>query len=187
MSNNNLDKILNQQYVEEYRTAAFHAPPTPPPIHRYHPPGAVGEYRHVPRQAYQANEFWVVPLVVERAPAPPPVTPPPVAQSPLPPPRPARHRRPRRPRPAPRPAPAPAPLLPCCSFCYKVAARWAAEQGVWVPSKDDYGYWSSHSLMGRYSVVTCPVLRRVVCGHCGATGDHAHTTRFHEQHWQDFE
>ncbi|EGT40911.1 hypothetical protein CAEBREN_19476 [Caenorhabditis brenneri] len=185
MNKSRLDELLEQKYSSEFRPLASQAPRSPPPSIHVHQPGAVGENRHVPRQAYQANEFWVVPLVVERAPAPAPPTPPPVAPSPPP------RRRPARVPPPPRRAPLPAPLppqrAPCCSFCYKVAAQWAAEQGVQVPSKNDYGYWSSHSLMGRYSVVTCPVLRRVICGHCGATGDHAHTTRFHEQHWQDFE
>ncbi|EGT48747.1 hypothetical protein CAEBREN_13963 [Caenorhabditis brenneri] len=185
MDKNRLDELLEQNYSSEFQPLASQAPPTPPATHRYHSPGAVGEYRHLSGRSYHPNQLWVVPLMVERAPAPPPATPPPVAPSPPPRRRPARVPPP--PRRAPLPAPHPPQRAPCCSFCYKVAAQWAAEQEVQVPSKDDYGYWSSHSLMGRYGVVVCPVLRRVVCGHCGATGDHAHTTRFHEQHWEQFE
>ncbi|EGT40897.1 hypothetical protein CAEBREN_24382 [Caenorhabditis brenneri] len=158
-----LDHLLGQRYGEEYRAPAHSpTPPSPPP--QPHPHGCVGDGRHGAHHHHQHGELWVLPLIVERASAPLQVAPP----------HPAPVRRPR-------------PL--CCSFCWKRAARWAREDGVPVPSKNARGSWSTHSLKGPgpNRVVTCPVLRQVVCGHCGATGDHAHTTHHHETHPEEFD
>ncbi|EGT40992.1 hypothetical protein CAEBREN_24618 [Caenorhabditis brenneri] len=67
----------------------------------------------------------------------------------------------------------------CCCFCFGTAARRAERLHLPVPEKDQQGPWSTHhSVVG--GIAQCPALRRVVCGWCGATGDHAHTTRWHE-------
>lgn len=51
-----------------------------------------------------------------------------------------------------------------CSFCLKNGERQCV-----------YG---SHELKNEQGIVLCPILRRYVCGICGATGDQAHTRKY---------
>ncbi|CAL2033598.1 unnamed protein product [Caenorhabditis brenneri] len=67
----------------------------------------------------------------------------------------------------------------CCCFCFGTAARRAERLHLAAPEKDQQGPWSTHHSVVD-GIVQCPALRRVICGWCGATGDHAHTTRWHE-------
>ncbi|EGT40945.1 hypothetical protein CAEBREN_14163 [Caenorhabditis brenneri] len=79
------------------------------------------------------------------------------------------------------PAPQEEHRRPCCCFCYGRARVEAGAAGRPIPSKDDDGPWSGHHSITD-GVVVCPVLFRVVCGICGATGANAHTTDHHIAH-----
>ena len=44
--------------------------------------------------------------------------------------------------------------------------------------KCKYCHQPFHHVRDRYGRITCPKLRSIVCYHCNATGDYAHTMRF---------
>uniref|UniRef100_A0A8R1E0Y4 Nanos-type domain-containing protein n=1 Tax=Caenorhabditis japonica TaxID=281687 RepID=A0A8R1E0Y4_CAEJA len=69
----------------------------------------------------------------------------------------------------------------CCSFCYGTYVTFARLSGNPILSKDDSGPWSDHQCKTN-GIVSCPVLRRNKCTVCGATGDYAHTSKYHHEH-----
>ncbi|VDM30308.1 unnamed protein product [Hydatigera taeniaeformis] len=53
-------------------------------------------------------------------------------------------------------------------------------------NNETFEVYSSHKLKDELGRVTCPVLRKLVCPLCNATGDKAHTPRYCKRNTSEF-